>query len=84
MSLIQQQNAHTIKYMYSINYHFSPACFGAYCTIFRENFFVCSKYCYILWLHGFATLYSYLKNHVCFNVELQILEVLVRNTSESF
>jgi len=25
---------------------FSPICFGAYCAIFRENFFVCCNYCY--------------------------------------
>lgn len=40
---------------------FSPTCFGACCSIFRENVFVCSKYCYILCLQ---LIYSYLNMFV--------------------
>jgi hypothetical protein len=38
----------TYNKMHVLIITFSPTCFSPYCSIFRENFFVCSKYCYIL------------------------------------
>ena len=55
----------TVQYNKGINYHFSPTCFGAYCSIFRENFFVyVESYCYICDYTSLQLLYSYLKNRV--------------------
>jgi len=54
----------------------SATCFGTYCAIFRENFFIYAQnYCSICDFISLQLLNSYLKNHVCFNVDL--VKVLV-------
>jgi len=67
-------------------YQHCPTCFGAYCAILpRENFIVRSKQLlrllivdlmlHCIWVY--SSIYDYVKDHICFNIRLKMLKVLV-------
>ena len=57
---------------------FSPKRFDAYCAIFRENYFACSKLLSHFVITFVCSSHQLLKNHVCFIVELQMLKPLCK------
>jgi len=67
-------------------YQTSPTCFGAYCTVFRENFKVCSEQSlhsldtdlklHYSWAYNF--IYNYLKTHIFLNVRLKMVKSLCK------
>jgi len=67
---------HTYNKTHVLIITISAICFGTYFAILRENFFIyVQNYCNICDFISLQLLNSYLKKHVCFNVDL--VKVLV-------
>ena len=64
---------------------FSPTRFGAYCATFREHFYFMFKTTVKLCDYTrLKLLYSHMKDHVCFNVELKTLKSLCKTHLKLF